>query len=712
MKQENKAILLLYITIAYLFSIAVRMIWVYQFSGYDSALWNGELMISTNDGYYFAEGARDILAGFHQANDLSPTNEPISYLTALFATILPFSFETIILYMPAFLGSLLVIPIILIGRALNQTFMGFIAGVLGGIVWSYYNRTMTGYYDTDMLTIVLPTFVLWSMILALRTNQDRYLIITTLSVILYSWWYAGSYSLNFAFIAMTLVYSFFFHKKEIYPYKLIIFLIIAMLPLVVYIKLPLALALYYLFLKTTYLDSKQNIYILLGAAFTLLLVLGGLSPILYQLKGYILREAVVNEGSSLEFYSVLKTVREAGTIPFEIFANRISGAIFIFLFSIVGYILLLKRYKSMLLSLPMVGLGFLAYGIPGLIDGAGLRFTVYAVPPMALGFGYAVLLLSEQLAKLFREKVALYATYAFALLFLAIALYPNIIHVIGYKVPTVFSKDEVRTLDKLKEIASREDYVVTWWDYGYPLRFYSDVKTLVDGGKHTGDVNFPASFALTSPSHIASANMARLAVEYTESAYEQNRTGNYISMMMEDYNYTDPNQLLADIHKDDFPLPAKTRDIFFYLPERMINIYTTVKLFSVNNLKTGEPLSNPFFHYTSNFKQEGALLHLGGGITLDGKSGNITINGQTLPINEFITVGYDQTGKLHKSSQKVNSGSPLYVVYLRTYQKFLVMDTETYNSAYVQMYLFENYDKNLFELVITSPWVKIYKLKR
>ncbi|WP_366216291.1 hypothetical protein [Candidatus Sulfuricurvum sp. RIFRC-1] len=42
-------------------------------------------------------------------------------MTALLARILPVSFETLILYMPSFLGSLIVIPLILIGRALNQT---------------------------------------------------------------------------------------------------------------------------------------------------------------------------------------------------------------------------------------------------------------------------------------------------------------------------------------------------------------------------------------------------------------------------------------------------------------------------------------------------------------------------------------------------------------------------------------------------------------
>ncbi|PVX04524.1 general glycosylation pathway protein, partial [Campylobacter jejuni] len=71
----------------------------------------------------------------------------------------------------------------------------------------------------------------------------------------------------------------------------------------------------------------------------------------------------------------------------------------------------------------------------------------------------------------------------------------QLVHLYNYKAPTVFSQNEASLLNQLKNIANREDYVVTWWDYGYPVRYYSDVKTLVDGGKHLGKDNFFPSFA-------------------------------------------------------------------------------------------------------------------------------------------------------------------------------------------------------------------------
>jgi len=35
-----------------------------------------------------------------------------------------------------------------------------------------------------------------------------------------------------------------------------------------------------------------------------------------------------------------------------------------------------------------------------------------------------------------------------------------------------------------------------------------------------------------------------------------------------------------------------------------------------------------------------------------------------------------------------------------------------YNSVFIQLFVFENYDKSLFEPVILNPLVKVYKLKK
>ena len=204
--QNKKTIVL--ILIAFTFSFAIRLIWVQQFSGTEQFKFNGEFMINTNDGYFFAEGARDILSGkTENTNDLSPFTSAGSILTAWVAKIMPVSFETVIFYMPAFFSSLIVIPIILIGREFDKLEVGFIAALVGSIAWSYYNRTMVGYYDTDLLNIVFPTILLWSLIWAIDTKKNIYILIASIDILVYRWWYPQSIALEFAFVGLISLYG-------------------------------------------------------------------------------------------------------------------------------------------------------------------------------------------------------------------------------------------------------------------------------------------------------------------------------------------------------------------------------------------------------------------------------------------------------------------------------------------------------------------------
>ncbi len=703
------------ILLAFVFSISVRMIWVYQFDTNEQFKFNNQFMINTNDGYFYAEGARDILANHHEKNDLSPVDTAMSELTAFIAKVLPFSFETIILYMPSFLASLLVIPIILIGKNLGRLEVGFIAAIFASIAWSYYNRTMVGYYDTDMLNIVFPTFFLWSLIWAIRTQKNIYILITALDIIAYRWWYPQSYSLEFAFAGMILIYIIYQYilmkkmnktsndyrsKKSEYRYDLTLlsFMIFAMSGLDGYIRVIIVSALF------TILVVKKDIvlkylYYIFAIAVLLFFITGGFDPIWYKLKYYVFKDSVTSVGEilKLNFFTVNQTVRESSAIPFEIFANRISGHTTIFIASIIGYILLAYKYRVMLLGLPMIALGFLAYS-------GGLRFTIYAVPILALGVGYLIYMLSSLLS----NKIAKYLLMVGLTM---IILIPNIIHIIGYRVPTVFTKQEVDVLAKLKNIASREDYVVGWWDYGYPIRYYSDVKTLIDGGAHKANSDiFNVSFILTSE-QTQSANMSRLATEYTEKKYNGDINRTIIAQMILDYGYNDSNDFLTSL-QTDIKLPSKTRDIYFYLPNRMLNIYPTIRLFSNIDLMNGIKGDYPFFYKTRNFRDNGSSINFGNGISLDKKTGKLNIGQSSVTINRYVTTTYTNDNKLKTNMTVIDSSSNYNIIYMQSYEQFLIVDEQTYNSLYFRLFVLEDYDKSLFEPTILTPLAKVYKLKR
>lgn len=702
---ENKKTLLL-ILIAFIFSVSLRFIWVEQFSGYEQFKFNDQFMINTNDGYYFAEGARDILAGFHQKGDLSPVDTAMSKLTALLAKLLPFSFESIIFYMPVFFSSLLVIPLILIGRAFHRLDIGFISALLASIAWSYYNRTMAGYFDTDLLNIVFPTLLLWSLIWAFKTKENRYILFVALDIIAYRWWYPQSYSLEFAFFALIAVYTIYVYiKKEDIKYYILLlsFILFSMVAIDDLIRLSIVLLLY-LGLSVKKDIFIKYIYYIFGISLILFFITGGFDPIWNQLKGYVFKESIssASEGLGLHFFTVMQTIREAGNISFETFANRISGHTITFILSFIGLIWFIVSHRVMLLTLPMLGLGFLAYGIPGLIPAGGLRFTIYAVPIMALGAGYFIV----EFSKLFSSK----KLYQYTLIsFLSIGvLYPNIQHIIDYKIPTVFTQNEVKVLDRLKDIASREDYAISWWDYGYPIRYYADVKTLVDGGKHSGSANFPVSFALSS-SEDSALKMARLDVEYTEIK-DTRKLGSNIERMSVDYGYKDTNDFIGSL-ETNIELPKKTRDIYLYLPNRMMGILPTINAFSNIDLMSGKKMKNPFFYLARQHIQEGSKINLGRGIYIDSAKGQLEINGRLVGINRFITTRYDRLGILHKQTQRLDISSSINVIYMQNYNQFVLLDDKLFNSLYIQYFVLEHYDRSLVEPIILDPMVKVFRLK-
>jgi len=703
---------IIFIIIAFIFSFTMRLIWVYQFQDVSAFQFNNEFMINTNDGYFWAEGARDILNGIEQNADRSPTLAALSLLTAYLVKYLPFSFETIIFYMPAFFSSLLVVPLILIGRSIGKVEVGFIGALLGSISWSYYNRTMVGYYDTDILNIVFPTILLWTLIAAFQTKEDKYLVFCALDVLLYRWWYPQSYSLEFAFFTLIIMYllyciyidkdkskKLYQHKNVFYSLQLLSMMLIAMIQLDMTFRFMLIFGYFMLFRQVRW---HKHLYIMFVMISILFMTTGGLNPIIGQLNGYVFKMPlqITGDDIQLHYFSVMQTIKEASLIDFETLANRISGSTMIFVISSIGYILLCIYRPIMILGLPMLGLGLLSYS-------GGLRFTIYAIPILSLGAGFFIVYIFQKI----RNRIV---KIVFIITSTIIILSPNIKHIIEYRVPTVFTNEEVKVLDRVNKVASRDDYMVSWWDYGYPIRYYSDVKTLSDGGTHSGSVNFPISFAMLSFQEIA-AKMLRLEVEYHENRYTKDKvlTSKYktnLENIMYDYGYVDSNSFLNDLSKD-LLLPSKSREVYLYLPLQMLDILPTISMFSNIDLMNGKAKQENFFYVTQNFKDDKDKILLDNNIFIDKKRGIINIQGEEASIKHFIITQYSNTKKLEKSIQLLDKDADLSIIYMKNYNRFLLVDNKMFNSMFIQLAILENYDRKFYEAIELTPMAKVFRLK-
>jgi dolichyl-diphosphooligosaccharide--protein glycosyltransferase/undecaprenyl-diphosphooligosaccharide--protein glycosyltransferase len=212
----------------------------------------------------------------------------------------------------------------------------------------------------------------------------------------------------------------------------------------------------------------------------------------------------------------------------------------------------------------------------------------------------------------------------------------------------------------------------------------------------------------TSPE--LAANLSRLAVEtYVDSNYT---TIADTLFKNEEEDQVDPNLLLSELENDTYELPKKTRDIFLYLPYRMLNIFPTVAIFGNLDLTTGKAERKIVFYPTSAVSSKDGIITLRNGILFDAKKGEITLGKQKKSVKNFIVTQNTKDGKSQLQSQLYHADGEYAVVYMKSYGRFIVMDSETFNSTYVQMFMLEKYDKNLFELIISSPYSKIYKLKK
>jgi dolichyl-diphosphooligosaccharide--protein glycosyltransferase/undecaprenyl-diphosphooligosaccharide--protein glycosyltransferase len=717
------------IAFAFLFSVSVRLTWAYWATNTidgSAFKWNDEFMVTTNDSYYWAEGARDLIfcdkdsasAGeyyqqnCHQENDLSPVDQSLPIITQALYNVLPFSLETIMFYMPAFAGSLLVIPFILIGKRLHLLLAGFIAALIASVGTSYYSRTVLGYYDTDIFNLFFPMLLVWSLTLALKTKTKSYILLTGIEIAVYRWCYPQSYSLECAFLALVLLYTLIYERKSIFHYQLLSIMLIGMVDLPFAFRFGGVIIVYLISLREEL--NRFSLYILIACGIIFFLA-GGINPIMYRLNVFIFqRDGTVADGA-LHFYSVAQTIVEAKTIDIYEIASKMSGGALLFVISIIGYVWLCLRQPVMLIMLPLLGLGLLSLS-------GGLRFVMYAIPVGAFGMGFFILRITELInAYVNNKKTAFFTSLAFVCVMTVLSLYPLVKVAWDYKSYSVFNREEVGLIENFGGNVSREDYVITWWDYGYPIRYYADVKTLVDGGKHDGDVNFPVSFALSHDQKSA-AQMARLDVEYTEKRAEviknnQSIPNNNVAWIMNEYSFTDSNDFVLSL-KTDIQLPEKTRDIYFYLPYRMLDIYPTIMNFSHLDLMNGEP-RQPFFYISRNFEDTSATLFLDRSrgksyFYIDKQQGKLITpppNNNSIPLKRFVVIGYDDKGALYKNIQNMHFNGVYSLVYLRTYNAFLVIDEAMYNSVYFKLFYLEEYDENLFEFISGNPYAKIYKLK-
>ncbi len=718
----NKKTFLL-IMFAFFIGVLGRLLWIFFIdSSYDIFKWHGEFVPTTIDTYYWGSIIQNALYKIHSLNPkffhISIYNDIISLLGFVLAKFSSFSLETILFYSPAIIGSLIVIPLFFIGRLLfveRHDYIGFSSAIYGVLGWSYFNRTTVGYYDTDMFSITLPIVIGYFLLKSIKERNISYSLAAALSIYCYNFFYSAGLVIAYALIISYFFYLFLFHRNEEFSYKSIILLCSPFIFLPEFSILGFSfkwlLKIIFIIIIFSLLKNiklKKLTYYSISIIFFLFFIIAAnpFRSILYAIIFYLSRGYHTAMHSDLKFLSVIGTVQEAQYIDFSKMAVRISGSLIGFLIGFAGYVFMFfKKRDFFLIMLPIVGVGLFSLN-------GGLRFTIYAVPVFAVSSIYIIHYFSKKFLK--NRKIAL-SVFFLSVFFI---VFPNIKHVIEYRPVGCFDKHVIEALNYLKNNNDDKNaYALTWWDYGTSIWYYSGLNTLSSPGDNGKNVNFSVSHIFSSSSQRAAANLSRILVEdFSQIAKTQEvYPANFFEYILKKDNKDkkpDPNRFLKELESSFFKLPDKTCDIYLYLPHNMLYIMNKVALFSNRDLLTGIKKHKMTLSIINKVKQTGDIITLENGLSINTKDLSATYSDGSVfnNIKAFYSVYY-KDDKLTVAKRGKDIAGYYNIVYYQPLDSFLFMDDNMLNSNFIQLYIFNNYDPNLFEPVYLTPAAKIYKLK-
>ncbi|MCA9514204.1 MAG: hypothetical protein KC635_04620 [Myxococcales bacterium] len=709
---------------AYLFGVGVRLAWVPKVEANPQAVWAGHVTLTATDGYFFASAVQHAVEGGEPTNMRLPPWEKHAITTIATAAVhvLDAAPLEVTFYLPVFLAPLLAVPLVLLGRLVGAPLFGFAAGAFAVVGLSYFNRSLPGYFDTDMVSVTFPMVLVWLLASAVMARDGdggpdepralRYAIAAAF------WTASGTFFYNriapvlLAFSFGFILYALIFHRRERWVWVAAPLLLVAVWGIPWWARV---LALVPLAVVATRVRLSRNALIAAGAVALVVFFLTspGLDLVMNPIERFSDRAGSTGEGG-IKFVSTTSLIRETAKLPFDRLAQRFAGSTLAFVMGVVGYLLLCARHRAFLLALPVVALG--AFSLDG-----GLRFTIFGVPIAALGATWLIFLALGWLVRAARalaSRRAVLAMHVVGVLAAVPLIAPNVEADLARTPATALPAGEAELMRDLRAIRKPGDYAVAWWDYGYPLWYFAGVNTLVDGSKHAADT-LAVSQILFSDSQLQAANLARAAVELYATTKLPNAPALPRLFRRARKEGKTPRQLLAEMATPAYEPPPKTREIYLYVPQRILPLMISIEKFSQDARRpegVAEP-HQPFSVFSPAVKElPGGVVELQGGYRVDPQRGVVlrTRNGreESMPIATLWEVGVNKSFEPISRALKTYAPTGAHVLLMRSYGSALILDEALLRSNLVQMYLFGNVDKDLFEPVLRTAFGTVYRVIR
>ncbi len=442
----------------------------------DRALYQGEPLLTTFDGYYYLRLSRDLAENNYKpidetraVPDCPPRPMPpplLSWIGNAVHSLSSVSFNWIGAVTPALLGILLFFPVYGIGRFYGGSFMGLSSGLFAIMSFYYVYRSCLGWFDTDCMNV---TFAMMAVYLAMKfgetADRRRYLWFAgaIVNYLLFLWWWDQTPQVTTA---------------------------VALLPLAASIVF-------------FYRPGRREAMIFLGvlcAGAVAVMVLKGMKLPIRTMEGILSSYKYISKQVQGDFPNIGVTISEQVVPSVSEIAAKTTDNIGTFLLSIAGLLFLFWRFRTrgIYIAVPAI-LACLSFFF-------AKRFMIFLAPTLALGAGF---LISEIWRMKARFRVCTVAAPLIALIFVIPSFQKGMLKTFWPKEPPFLIQGMVDASEK----TPADSVIWAWWDHGYPMIYWARRATVNDGQVHAGERSVFNGIPFTTDNYRLSANMMQFFVE-------------------------------------------------------------------------------------------------------------------------------------------------------------------------------------------------------
>jgi dolichyl-diphosphooligosaccharide--protein glycosyltransferase len=609
-------------------------------------------------------------------------------------------------YLPLFLAPLVIIPVFMLAMWWRVPEAAVPAGLMAGASYGFLSRTLTGWLDTDLLTLFFPLSLAVALLVWLEACSDNSpgndagrrftcggALASGLLFRSYLKFYPNGEVIGLSLVACALLVGLCkVHRDHRFEFIIGILIIVlagnGSMPGFLGALLLAGMVLF----RPAVLDNNNiriAIVVLAVPLFAFGYPFASLAPSWLKIIRY---GKIVSEPDLLKLPSIINTVEEAQSIDLQAAVRSVAGNWLLLVAGAMGFVYCSWKRPALLVLSPLLLLGLLCGKL-------GARFGMYGGAPLGIGLGFGVALLFRSSGVKAPIRWFCQAGIALIIFWTAKGL-----------VQTTMSTDwqitgtYAEAFRELRRISPPGAQLWTWWDWGYAAQYFSERTTFADGGRNASTYVVPLAKIHYTSSPLYASQLMRFTAE--QQAGRSIGTADlsapqYHNPFIKLLAGQDPQQAqrLLDSFNNNLPSSArKLPEQYFAITWGNLNYLPVMASFGSWNLATGKSLKSTF--------------GTGGDLKVDIRNGAISYQGRRFELAALDMVS-EQNGKLARQHNNWTGHRPDYFAVANSMDgSFYPMDASSYHSLMVQMLiaepeLFEPY----FKLVIDrAPHIRIYRL--